>query len=197
MSRRWFTSDLHLGHVNITKFRPHPFGEWRDVDHHDEFIIGRWNERVAPDDEVIVLGDFLMGHKDVTGPLAVNRLNGHIALVPGNHDGPWRGNKPAYAARWAAAYESWGIRLLDHPDLTFTLGGQTVAASHFPYDVDDRHGERFIDYQPADAGLWLLHGHVHDTWKVRGRQINVGVDVWGLAPVAEDTLIDLIREESA
>lgn len=30
-----------------------------------------------------------------------------------------------------------------------------------------------------------LHGHVHEKWRVLGRQVNVGVDVWDYRPVAE------------
>ena len=44
-------------------------------------------------------------------------------------------------------------------------------------------------------GRLLLHGHVHTKWRVDGRQVNVGCDVWGYRPVAEDTIVAALRGE--
>jgi calcineurin-like phosphoesterase family protein len=46
--------------------------------------------------------------------------------------------------------------------------------------------------RPVDNGLPLIHGHVHNSWKVNGRQINVGVDVWDFTPVSEADLSLLV-----
>jgi calcineurin-like phosphoesterase family protein len=182
MGNIWFSSDQHFGHANILRFRPTPWAT--DLDAHNSYLVNRWNERVQPDDEVWVLGDFIMGPKDDTLPHFVNRLMGRIRLVPGNHDGPWSGNKPGYAERWAQRYQDLGIELLpEHTTFTFDTG-QTVNVSHFPYDADDRHADKHAEHLSVDDGRWLLHGHVHDAWKQKGRQINVGVDVWDGAPVA-------------
>ena len=43
-----------------------------------------------------------------------------------------------------------------------------------------------------DDGAWLLCGHVHESWRQRGRMINVGVDAWGGRPVSEEALYELI-----
>jgi calcineurin-like phosphoesterase family protein len=72
------------------------------------------------------------------------------------------------------------------------LAGE-VHAHHFPYEVDERHGSRFAEYQMVDDGAWLLHGHVHEAWTVKGRQINVGVDMWGGHPVSEEQILDIIN----
>ena len=45
-------------------------------------------------------------------------------------------------------------------------------------------------WRPADEGLPLLCGHVHEKWQERERQFNVGVDVRGFAPVAETTIAE-------
>lgn len=52
---------------------------------------------------------------------------------------------------------------------------------------------RYDQYRPWNHGGWLVHGHVHDAWKVRGRQINVGVDMWDFRPVHLDEITALIR----
>jgi calcineurin-like phosphoesterase family protein len=41
----------------------------------------------------------------------------------------------------------------------------------------------------------VVHGHVHQPWKVRGRGIHVGLDAWDLRPVPRGTLEKLIVAE--
>lgn len=55
---QWFTSDLHLAHPHVAKLRG--FEDYRE---HDETIIRNLNERVAPDDDLYVLGDISSGSK--------------------------------------------------------------------------------------------------------------------------------------
>lgn len=196
----WLTSDTHFGHVNIPNFRPDPRGgRFPDIYQHDEFLIGRWNNVVQANDDVLVVGDFLMGHKEATLARVVPNLIGNISLIPGNHDGPWSGSgSEAVRLKWKERYEDYGIQVLSEQDGVFINIGNNgyieVPVCHFPYEKDDRHEARFEQWQPEDNGDWLLHGHVHDMWKIKGKQINVGVDVWDFAPVSADTISDLIKE---
>jgi len=48
---RWFTADLHLGHANIIRYCDRPYA---DVDVMDRDLVARWNDTVAPADEVWV-----------------------------------------------------------------------------------------------------------------------------------------------
>ncbi len=187
---RWFTSDLHLGHRNIIEYCRRPFG---GVDHMNEALIDRWNECVAPDDEVWVLGDVAMGTILEMLPL-VGLLDGRKILVAGNHDRCWAGRarRRDPEAAWTAAYLEAGFAEVHQGAVTLELGGEHVLACHFPYEGDSQDADRHVEHRPADDGLWLLHGHVHDAWQVRGRQINVGVDVWHYRPVAEATLTAII-----
>lgn len=57
--------------------------------------------------------------------------------------------------------------------------------------------DRYREERPADEGRWLLHGHVHERWRQRGRQINVGVDVWDYAPVSLEAIEGVIRAGKA
>lgn len=86
-TKTWFTADLHLGHDNIIEHCDRPF---RNLDEMHEAIIARWNERVAPDDTVWLLGDVALGDREQTLPL-VRRLHGHKRLVAGNHDCAFHG----------------------------------------------------------------------------------------------------------
>jgi calcineurin-like phosphoesterase family protein len=184
---RWFTADLHIGHANIIRYSGRPFA---DVDEMDEALVARWNAAVAPDDEVWVLGDVAMGR--IAASLEhVGRLHGHKLLVPGNHDRCWPGHGPAAVERWEPAYRDAGFTILP-PEVRTTIGDVDVRCCHFPYEGDSHDVERYAAHRPHDDGSVLMHGHVHDRWRRRGRQINVGVDVWDQRPVAEAELVALV-----
>ena len=188
---RYFTADLHFGHHNIIEYSGRPF---RHAGHMNEALIERWNEVVAPEDEVIVLGDFAMGRIDETLPIA-GLLNGRKVLLAGNHDRCWDGHKKGIAAA-TDRYLAAGFDEIWQGTVELDVGGTRVVACHFPYRGDSHDHDRYVANRPADQGAWLLHGHVHERWKVRERMINVGVDVWGYAPVAESTLAELIARGS-
>lgn len=81
--RRWVIADLHFGHANVIQYCDRPY---RDVDHMTEELIKNWNNVVAKDDIVYVLGDFTLSrHKEYIAELC-SRLNGNKVLIMGNHD---------------------------------------------------------------------------------------------------------------
>lgn len=198
---RLFTADLHLGHRNIARYEPgraraagvEPLdGPADDATQAalDDDLIARWNAVVAPEDEVWLLGDACMGRLDDTVPL-LGRLAGRIVLVPGNHDRVWAGDPRR--DQWWDRYLAAGIdEIVDGTTSLELADGTVVDADHFPYVGDSHDEDRFAPWRPEDRGRVLLHGHVHSTWRTDGRMVNVGVDVWDLAPVPEQRLIDLI-----
>lgn len=185
---RFFTSDLHLGHRNIIGYCDRPFA---DADEMNRALIERWNETVGPDDEVLVLGDFAMGRIAETLPL-VGELNGRKVLLTGNHDRCWDGHSHN-VERETRRYLDAGFDEILQGTIDVELGGLDVLACHFPYEGDSQDEDRYVAHRPADRGRWLLHGHVHDKWRVRDRMINVGVDVWDYRPVPDEALLQLIR----
>ena len=188
---RYFTADLHFGHRNIIEYCGRPF---RDVDHMDEELIQRWNNTVSSSDDVIVLGDFAMGRIDETLPIA-GLLNGRKVLLAGNHDRCWYGHKKGVDAA-TGRYLDAGFDEIWQGSIELDVGGTHVVACHFPYSGDSNDHDRYVAHRPVDEGAWLLHGHVHERWKVRERMINVGVDVWDYAPVSERALAELITQRS-
>lgn len=188
---RFFTADLHLGHANIIRYCHRPFA---DVTAMNRSLVERWNEAVTADDEVWILGDLCMGQISESLPL-VGRLRGHKVLVAGNHDRCWEGNGPAAVQRRTPLYLAAGIDEVRQGTVRTQLGTTPVLAGHFPYSGDSHDSDRFQQHRPVDDGrTWLLHGHVHEKWQVHQRQINVGVDVWGYQPVAEERLGGLISQ---
>ena len=79
--KRFFTSDMHLHHENIIRYSDRPF---KNAEEMNEEIIRRFNERVKSEDIVYDLGDRLFKGKDKN---ILNRLNGKIIHICGNHDG--------------------------------------------------------------------------------------------------------------
>lgn len=75
----YFTSDLHLGHKNISKYRP-------DLGDNDEYILsllGNLDKRSI----VYVLGDFLFDGPHFNSYLErISAMKCQIRVVMGNHD---------------------------------------------------------------------------------------------------------------
>ena len=200
---RFFTVDLHLGHRNIARYEPEraqaagvdPLAGPADDETQarlDTFLIDRWNQVVGAEDEVWVLGDVVMGQLDRT-ITQLGRLRGHVVLVPGNHDRVWAGDRRR--DEWWDRYLAAGIdRIVDGTAALELADGTVVDVDHFPYHGDSGSTDRYTDWRPKDRGRVLLHGHVHSTWRTNGRMINVGVDVWDHAPIAEHQVIDLVGE---
>ncbi len=191
MARYW-TADLHFGHRNIIRYAQRPFA---DVAEMDEGLVARWNEVVADDDEVWVLGDVAMG--PIGASLAqVSRLAGRKVLVAGNHDRCWFGHGPK-AEPWVERYLDAGFAEVLQGVVPVAIGGLEALACHFPYEGDSHDRDRYTAHRPVDTGLPLLHGHVHTTWQVQHRQVNVGVDVWDWRPVSDDQIVAALAAAGA
>jgi calcineurin-like phosphoesterase family protein len=181
----WFTADTHFGHVRIIDLCDRPF---KTVEEMNETLVANWNERVAPEDQVFILGDLALGKLDDSlGYVA--QLHGDKFLIPGNHDRVWAGypnkGKPVRPED-TARYEAAGLTILSHMD-TYDYLGQPWVLCHFPDEGDSHDEDRYHTWRPILApDEVLVHGHVHNQWLTNGPRINVGVDVWDYRPVHED-----------
>ena len=185
----WFTADLHFGHANIIGYSGRPFADAAAM---NEALIERWNAAVQPDDTVWVLGDVALGRIDESLDL-VTQLHGRKLLLAGNHDRCWAGHG-ARADGWAERYLAAGFAEVHQGRTHIAVDRKRTLACHFPYRGDSHDHDRYVAERPVDKGEWLLHGHVHERWRQRGRMINVGVDAWGCGPVDESTLAALIHD---
>jgi calcineurin-like phosphoesterase family protein len=184
----WFTADLHLGHHNIIDYCNRPFP---DVDAMNDALIERWNDTVADDDTVWVVGDFALGKIADTLPL-VATLHGRKILVAGNHDRCWAGHGRR-ADGWTERYLDAGFDEVRQGSTRLDIDGATVVVCHFPYRGDSQRRDRYVEHRPIDRGDWLLHGHVHDRWSQNGRMVNIGVDAAGFRPINIETIVRIIR----
>jgi calcineurin-like phosphoesterase family protein len=77
------TSDLHIGHKNVLKHDNRPF---KNIEEHDNTLISNWNSLISDKDTVYVLGDFFWYKDEYLIDRVLQRLNGAIHIVLGNHD---------------------------------------------------------------------------------------------------------------
>ena len=155
-----------------------------------EVMISKWNSVVKPEDTVKYLGDFSLSKAAL---IYVSQLNGIKDLIAGNHDHthPAHAKKPDRIKRMTEQYLEAGFNSVKLED-EVQIGSHRVVLHHMPYSGD--HGkERYAQYRPKDNGLYLLHGHVHEKWKVRGKMINVGVDVWDFFPVSQTQIEGILK----
>lgn len=175
----WFTSDLHFWHKNIIQFCNRP---WIDLESMHKGLIQTWNLLVKPDDEIWILGDFAF-----CGPGKIkqitSQLNGKKCLIRGNHDHEIKPHR-----------NDLGFELIVDVHV-MEIAGQRVCLSHYPF-LNQEHDERKefkIGARWEDHGQWLLHGHVHQSWTIKNRMINVGVDVWDYTPISINKIEEIIR----
>ncbi len=179
----FLTADHHFYHFNVIKYCGRPYQTTEEM---TEDLVKRWNETVRPDQTVLVLGDFSLSIKAVID--VTPRLNGRKLLVPGNHDHvhPVHYRKANRLEAKLPIYQEAGFEVLPL-QIEIKVADQLVDVCHLPYSC-----YKYTNYLPADRGRWLLHGHVHEKWKVQNKMINVGVDVWDYKPVHISAIEDII-----
>lgn len=207
MHNTWLTSDHHFFHKNVILYCLRPFASEEEmaakaisdesVIKMNEEMISRWNSVVKPEDTVKYLGDFSLSLKALS---ILKRLNGNIELVAGNHDHchPAHSKSPAKEQAMRKVYYEAGFTSIKLED-TLQIANRTVKLHHMPYIpevIPDGYDIRYQKWRPRDDGNWLLHGHVHERWKLQGRCLNVGVDVWDFYPVHIDQLGQIIKDAS-
>lgn len=187
--KTWFTSDTHFSHHNVITYCKRPF---TGIEHMNSEMIRLWNETVAPEDTVYFLGDFSLSKDPVEKILPL--LNGTKHLILGNHDRPHMAHarKETKAETARLFYLQCGFATIQY-DLKINIAGHSVKLHHMPYSGDHTEMERYGKYRPKNEGDWLLHGHVHDLFKIQGKQINVGVDVWDFKPVSLEQIAEIIN----
>lgn len=191
----YFSSDHHVWHSNVIRYCNRPYNS---VEEMNEALVRNWNEVVTSEDTVYCLGDFSLAHRPVE--VFTPRLNGTKLLVPGNHDHCHshhkKSRKPENREKWIRQYEEWGWKVLPEQATLDIPGVATVNLCHLPYKTVDGDGKTYDDkydkWRPTDDGRWLLCGHVHEKWKIKGRMINVGVDVWDMKPVSIEEIKKII-----
>lgn len=113
----------------------------------NETIISNWNNTVGQDDIVFHLGDFCLGGSAEWTKI-LDRLNGKIYLIIGNHD--LKNMRQGYANR----FESVAMQM------RIEVNKQKIYLNHCP----------FLCFEGSYKDVWQLFGHVHTS------KFNTGID---------------------
>lgn len=193
MTKRFFTSDQHIGHTFVAGTRG-----FDDPVEHDRWQAEKWDAVVGPDDTVFVLGDISINPKRDGAWEWFRSRPGKKHLIAGNHDEVHPMHSKALQAQqdrnWTdtfATINAWA---------RLKIQGRTLLLSHFPYqgegarDMEDRN----VEYRLRDNGFPLLHGHTHDkvvyhTSENGSPQMHVGVDAWNGELVPESTIVEWLE----
>ena len=173
--RTFIVADTHFGHRNICQYSGRPWSDWEAM---DTEMVRLWNETVGPNDTVYHLGDVAMGPEPES---YLERLNGRLHLVSGNHD-----HRIKKHQRW----ESVSTRAV------LDVDGVALHMRHHPWQAN------------TEGGLYV-HGHCHGTAgraHQMGRdrlQHDVGVDCWSdrpewsFRPIEAGALVRFLQAEEA
>ena len=138
----WFTSDSHYGHTNIIRYCKRPFENAEEM---NEKLIENWNSVVQPDDIVFHLGDFCFGGAPLWNAM-LDRLNGKIYLIFGNHD--LKNLKQGFMHRFA-----WtGFQAQIY------IENRLIYLNHYPFLC-------YAGVYRGENSAWQLFGHVHSQKK--------------------------------
>lgn len=170
----FFISDLHLFHENIIKYCNRPFKDAREMTEH---CLNKWNETITDEDQVVFLGDFIIGYKDPKGvsEYIYECLNGEKHFIRGNHDSD---EKISDKVNW--------IKKSDDNLYITHYRGYDLVLSHFPFDR--KH------LKPLTNRI-MIHGHTHSESLISdidNRIINVSCEAINYTPILfEDILLKL------
>lgn len=143
---RYYIADPHFFHGALnTKMDRRGF---ESVEAMNEYMLRQWNRKVRKNDEVVILGDLSWGKAEETNEL-LERLNGRLYLIQGNHD-RFLKSKDYNAGRfvWIKPYEE----LQDNK--------RKVILCHYP--IMCYNGQYRVD-ENGNPKVYMLYGHVHDT----------------------------------
>lgn len=140
-------------------------------------LIENWNAVVQPEDIIYHLGDFSFGREDYLFDSVINRLNGYIIFIEGNHDKLARRNKHRFYNYHYGYHEA-------------TINGQHIVMSHYPMVVWNGKHRNSI----------MLHGHTHYNLPVSrknnfelGKILDVGVDGNDYKPYSFDEIMKIMN----
>ena len=142
----YYIADCHFYHSALNE-RMDKRG-FPDVEAMNEYMIEKWNSKVTNSDTVVILGDLSLGNVDQTNEL-INRLNGKLCLIVGNHDKYV--NKPGFDKDrflWIDNYRE------------ITDSQKKVICSHYPIPF---YEGQYRKRHNGDPKTYMLYGHVHET----------------------------------
>jgi calcineurin-like phosphoesterase family protein len=130
-------------------------------------IVDNWNKTIRPEDVVYFLGDLVYGKSSRHPNYWLNKLNGNIEFIEGNHD------KRVKRAMYPSAY-----------NVVLKYGTWEFLLTHDP------------TIKPPEWDGWVIHGHKHnndiENYPLINRKtktINVAAEILDYKPMSFRELI--------
>lgn len=184
MSTIWFTSDWHFNHQKDFIYQARGFTSPEEM---NEIIIQKFNTWVRPNDDVYCLGDCMLGGSEriEEGIDLINRLNGNLHIIRGNHDS----NK-----RWEAYHQLYPKIVELETAMFWKFDKYNFYLSHFPSLTSN-----YDDDKPLKQKTINLCGHTHTTDKFadidKGLIYHCEVDAHDCFPVDIEEIIEDIKSK--
>ena len=147
-SRKLYISDLHFGHINVTKAgKDFDNRGFKDLNEMHDVITKKWNTEVRDCDEVYIVG-YCCWHLDNSNfekyKKLLNSLNGNKHLITGNHDN-------VVSSKFRSLY----VEVCDYKELQDIVFGvnKRVILSHYFMPFYNHHYRNAI----------MIHGHSHNS----------------------------------
>lgn len=172
VSKIFFTSDTHFNHDREFVYSPRGF---KTIQEMNGTLVKNWNETVGNDDDIYVLGDFFLGTDFNYIQEVLNKLNGRIHLVTGNHDTPSK----------IIEYTSWNNIVKIADALRIRYKKREFFLCHYPVLTASLE-------QDPDKAVINLFGHTHSKDKFyedRPYMYNVAVDANDNKPVEIEEIL--------
>jgi calcineurin-like phosphoesterase family protein len=142
----YYIADCHFFHGALNeKMDKRGFS---DAEEMNEYMIKKWNDKVAASDTVIVIGDLSLGKAPETNEI-LSRLKGKICLIVGNHDKYLK----------SADFDTERLEWIDHYR-EITDSQKQVVLCHYP--IPFYNGQYRLRHN-GEPKAYMLYGHVHDT----------------------------------
>lgn len=173
----YFISDLHLFHKNVIQHSNRPF---ISVEEMNQTIIDNWNATINKEDEVYILGDFIVRGTGQQANQILKQLNGKKYLIKGNHD-------------HFLDDKEFDITLFEWVKNYYTFRYNKIKFVLFHYPI--------LEWDGYYNNSIHLYGHVHNNncdyySKVLGpRAINVSVEMLNYFPISIDKIMKRVMEE--
>lgn len=178
VSKIFFTSDTHFNHDREFVYSPRGF---KTIQEMNGTLVKNWNETVGNDDDIYVLGDFFLGTDFNYIQEVLNKLNGRIHLVTGNHDTPSK----------ITEYTSWNNIVEIADALRIRYKKREFFLCHYPVLTASLE-------QDPDKAVINLFGHTHSKDKFyedRPYMYNVAVDANDNKPVEIEEILTAFNDK--
>jgi len=177
----WFSSDMHYDHKNIIRYSNRPY---TNLKHMQEGMIQNWNLRVQPNDTAFIVGDFSFAKDEMDIFVILNRLNGNIILIKGNHDHQHTINAFKKSIHVKGIYDLLDVKVYD-PDAQGNY--QHLVLCHYP----------MLLWNKSHFGSWNIFGHSHGNLidESGAARLDVGVDTNHMMPYSYEDIKKILSNK--